>query len=70
MSECDSSDHHVSVVVFVVIVVVAVNFFAFSTSRKRLLHGCAANFMLMFLGCTPTKFVNMGVLPLFSWNYW
>ena len=28
-------------------------------------HGLASNFVWMFLGYTPTKFVNIGVLPQF-----
>ena len=51
-SECDSSDHPVSVVV-----VVGVNFFGFSTSSLEPLHGFASDFVWMFLGWTPTKFV-------------
>ena len=46
MSECDSGDHPVSVVVFVVvfvigIVVVVENFFPFSISFLKPLHGFA-----------------------------
>ena len=54
MSECDSSNHPVSTVavVVVVVVVVDVNFFGFSTFSLKLLHD-------------PTKFVNIGVLPIF-----
>ena len=63
MSECDSSDHPVAVVV---VDVVVVNFFCFSTSSLEPLHGFASNFVWMFLGWTPTKFVKIGVLPLFS----
>ena len=67
MSECDSSDQAVSVVV----VVVGVNFFSFSTSFLKLLHGFASNFVwMMFLGWTPTKFVKIGVLPLFFMELW
>ena len=36
----------------------------FLTSLEPL-HGFASNFMLMFLGWTHTKFVKIGVLPLF-----
>ena len=53
MCECDSSDQAVSVVV---VVVVGVNF-SFSTSSLKPLHGFASNFVWMFLGWTPTKFV-------------
>ena len=67
MSECDSSDHPVSVVV---VVVVSVNFFGFSTSSFELLHGFASNFVWMFLGWTPTKFVKIGVLPVFFMELW
>ena len=61
-SECDYSDHPVSVIV--VVFVVSVNFFGFSTSLKPL-HEFASNFVGMFLGWTPTNFVKIGVLPLF-----
>ena len=64
MSECDSSDQAVSVVV-VVVVVVGVNFFSFSTSSLKPLHGFASNFVWIFLRWTPTKFVKIVVLPLF-----
>ena len=71
MSECDSSDHPVSVVVVVaiVVVVVGVKIFGFSTSSLEPLHGFASNFVWMFLGWTPTKFVKIGGLPLFFMNY-
>ena len=62
MSECDSSDHPVSVVVVVVVDVIV---FGFSTSSLEPLHGYASNFVWMFRGWTPTKFVKIGVLPLF-----
>ena len=69
LNECDSSDHTVSVVVVVVVVIVVVvvgmNFFSFSTSSLKPLHGFASNFVLIFLGWAPTKFVKIGVLPLF-----
>ena len=55
MSECDSSDQAVSVVV------VGVNFLVF----LKPLPGFASNFVWMFLGWTPTKFVKIGVLLLF-----
>ena len=67
MSECDSSDQAVSVVV--VVVVVGMNFFSFMTSLKPL-HRFASNFVWMFLGWTPTKFVKIGVLPLFFMELW
>ena len=71
MSECDSSDQAVSVVVVVVVVVVVgVNFFSFSTSSLKPLHGFASNFVWMFLGWTPTKVVKIGVLPLFFMELW
>ena len=68
MSECDSSNQAVSVVV--VVVVVGVNFFSFSTSSLKPLHGFASNFVWMFLGWTPTKFVKIVVLPLFFLELW
>ena len=52
LNECDSSDQAVSVVV----VVVDVNFFSFSTSSLKPLHGFDSNFVWMFLGWTPTRF--------------
>ena len=74
MSECDSSDQAVSVVVVVVIVVVVavvrVNFFSFSTSSLKTLHGFASNYVWMFLSWTPTKFVKIKVLPLFFMELW
>ena len=57
MSECYSSDQHVSVVVDIVVYL-----FTFLTSSKPLL-GFASNFVWMFLGWTPTKFVKITVLP-------
>ena len=56
-----------SVVVVVVIVGDGggVNFFSFATSSLKPLHGFASNFVWMFLWWTPTKFVKIGVLPLF-----
>ena len=66
LSECDSSDQAVSVVV----VVVGVNFFSFSTSSLKPLHGFASNFVWLFLGWTPTEFVKIGVLPLFFMELW
>ena len=36
----------------------------FLTSLEPL-HGFASNFVLMLLWWTPTKFVKIGVLPLF-----
>ena len=35
------------------------------TSSLESLQGFASNFVWMFLGGTPTKFVQMGVLPLY-----
>ena len=40
------------------------------TSSLEPLHGFASNFVWMFLGWTPTKFVKIGVLPLFFMEYW
>ena len=54
-----TSNHPVSVVIVVVgVVVVGVNFFSFSTSSLKPLYGFASNFVWMFLGWTPTKFVH------------
>ena len=58
-----TSDHPVSVVV---VGVVGVNFFSFSTSSLKPLH----RFVCMFLGWTPTKFVKIRVLPLFFMELW
>ena len=44
--------------------------FTFSTSSPKPLHGFASNFVCMFLGWTPTKFVKIGVLPLFFMELW
>ena len=40
------------------------------TSSLELLHGFTSNFVCMFLGWTPTKYVNIGVLPLFFMEIW
>ena len=66
-SECDSSNHPVSVVV---VVGGGVNFFSFSTSSFKPLHGFASNFVWMFFGWTPTEFVKIRVLPLFLMELW
>ena len=66
MSECDSSDQAVSIVV---VVVVGMNFFSFSTSLKPL-HGFVSNFVWMFLEWTPSKFLRIGVLSLFFMELW
>ena len=42
----------------------------FSTSPLKPLHGFASNFVWMFLGWSPTKFVKSGVLPLFLMELW
>ena len=34
------------------------------------LHGFASNFVWMFLWWTPTKYVKIGVLPLFFMELW
>ena len=69
MSECDSSDQAVSVVVVVVVVVVVgVNFFSFSTSPLKPLHGFASNFVWMFLGWTPIFHGIMGNFVQFLAN--
>ena len=39
------------------------------TSSIEQLHGFASNFVWMFLGWTPTKFVKIGVLPLFFMEF-
>ena len=39
------------------------------TSSLEPLHGFASNFVWMFLGWTPTKFVQIGVQPL-SMELW
>ena len=62
-----TSDQALSVVV---VVVVGVNFFGFLTSSLEPLHGFASNFVWMFLGWTPTKFVKIRVLPLFFMELW
>ena len=62
MSECDFSDHAVSVVVVVVIVVVGVNFFSFRllsnrcTDLLQILCGCSLGGPLLSMlksGCYP-----------------
>ena len=63
MSECDYSDQAVSLVGG------GVHFFSFLTSLKPL-HRFASNFVWMFLWWTPTKFVKIGVLPLFFMELW
>ena len=40
------------------------------TSTLEQLHGFAANFVLMFLEWTPTKFGKIGVLSLFFMELW
>ena len=42
----------------------------FLTSFLEALHGFDSNFLWMFLGWTPTKFVKIRVLPLFSMELW
>ena len=42
----------------------------FFISSLETLHGFASNFVWMFLGWTPTKFVKIGVLPLFFMEFW
>ena len=44
--------------------------FLVSTSSLKPLHVFASNFVWMFLGWTPTKFVKIGVLPLFVMESW
>ena len=38
------------------------------TSSLETLHGFASNFVCIFLGGTPTKFVKIGMLPLFLYE--
>ena len=40
------------------------------TSSLEPLHGFASNFVLMLLGWTLTKFVKIGMLPLFFMELW
>ena len=40
----------------------------FLTSKKPNIR-FASNFVLMFLGWTPTKFVKIWVLPLLLWDF-
>ena len=68
MSECDSSDLNNQAVS--VVVVVGVNFFSFSTSSLKPLHGFAPNFVWIFPRWTPTKSVKIVVLPLFFMELW
>ena len=42
----------------------------FLTSSLELLYRFASKFVWMFLGWTPTKFVKIGVLPLFFMELW
>ena len=42
----------------------------FLTSFLEPLHGFDSNFVWMFLGWTPTKFVKIWVLPLFFMKLW
>ena len=42
----------------------------FLISSLEPMHGFASNFVWMFLGWTPTKFVKIGVLPLFFMELW
>ena len=60
MSECDFSDHPVVVVVGVV----GVNFFSFSTSLKQL-HGFALDFVEIRVG--PLFFMELWVILC---NFW
>ena len=73
MSECDSSDQAVSVVVgvvvVVVVVVVGVNFLVFRlllsnhcTDLLQILCGCS-------LGGPLLSLLKSGCYPYFSWNY-
>ena len=41
----------------------------FLTSSLEPLHRFASNFVWMFLGWTPTKFVKIGCYPYFPWKY-
>ena len=42
----------------------------FLTSFLEPLHGFASNFVWMFLWWTPTKFLKIGVLPIFFMELW
>ena len=42
----------------------------FSTSFPETLHGFASNFVWMFLWWSPTKFLKIGVLPVFFMELW
>ena len=64
MSECDSCDQAVCRRRF------RRELFRFSTSPLKPLNGSASNFVWMFLGWTPTKFVKIGVLLLFFMELW
>ena len=70
MSECDSSDQAVSVVVVVVEVVVGggVNFLVF-----RLLSNSCTDLLQILCGCSLggplLSLLKSGCYPYFSWNY-
>ena len=42
----------------------------FLTSFLETLHGFASNFVWVFLWWRPTKFLKIGVLPLFVMELW
>ena len=54
----------------VVVVVVGVNFFSFSTSSLERLLDLLQIFVRMFLGWTPTMSVKSSALPLFFMELW
>ena len=72
MSECDSSDQAVSVVVVgvvVVVVVVGVNFLVF----RLLLSNRCTDLLQILCGCSLSgpllSLLKSGCYPYFSWNY-
>ena len=64
MSECNYSDHSVSVVI-----VVVVNFCTISTSPKPL-HEFVPNFMWTFLELALPSWLKSDSYPYLLWSYW
>ena len=60
----------VVVVVVVVVIVVGVKLITFSTSSSKPLNRFASNVVCLFLGWTSTRFVKIGVPPLFLKELW